>query len=150
VRANATPEFPPFIQQYWQLSFTPDCTLCHTTPSGGLGTANTPFATYLRSRGLVAYDVTSLQNALDADRGERHISDGSGLDDYDALRSGHDPNLDEGVTSSETPGYGFSCATSPGRGGGMGAWGCLLAALVWLRRRAKIFSGVDRCQEGVT
>jgi hypothetical protein len=112
-QAEATPPFPPFIQQYWNLNYTPACTICHTTPTGGLGTANTPFGVYMRSRGLRAYDLFSLQTALDANKAEMQDSDGDGDTDYAEILSGNDPN---GNAGGETPNFGFACSLAkPGR-----------------------------------
>jgi hypothetical protein len=139
-RASATPNFPTFIQQYWDLSYTPPCTLCHTSPTGGLGTVNTPFGVFMRSRGLSAYDLSSLQNALDADRYEREDSDGDGVPDYQELLDGTDPNVNGAGTAGPAPQYGFSCAASPGlpASGRASIWlflTCVVA--VWWRSRRR-------------
>src|SRR4051794_36315652 len=51
-RASST--YPAEIRAHLGLNYTPDCTLCHSTPSGGFGTVTTPFGVSMRSRGLVA------------------------------------------------------------------------------------------------
>jgi len=92
-RASATPNFPPAIEQDLGLSYMPDCSLCHTDgDQGGLGTVNTPFGVNMRARGLVAYDTTSLQTALDEMASEQVDSAGDCLDDIDELKAGNDPN----------------------------------------------------------
>ena len=133
--ASATPNFPDELQSTWGLSALPDspsptCLLCHNNPAGGLGTATTAFGTYLRSRGAKAYDTSSLDNALAADRGEMHDSDGNGVTDYDDMVLGHDPNgsAEEDV---EHPRYGCSAARGSGD---VAAWFGVACVLVALRR----------------
>jgi hypothetical protein len=125
--AEATPNFPPFIQQYWDLNYSPPCTICHVSPTGGLGTANTPFAVYMRSRGLRAYDLASLQTALDANRAEMQDSDNDGDTDYAEIVGGHDPN---GSAIGPTPNFGFACSfAKPERAPSASGW-CAPVALL--------------------
>ena len=100
----ATPDFPGVLQQQFGLPNTPRCTVCHATDAGGSGTATRPFGVYLRSRGLQAGDDDSLRNALLADIGENHSSNGGQTTDVVALKAGDDPNGDSGPT----PAYGCS------------------------------------------
>ena len=141
--AAATPNFPDELSAQWGLSSlptSPSCLLCHTNPAGGLGTVTTPFGSFLRSRGLRAYDVASLRTALEADRGERHDSDGNGLPDYDDLQKGDDPNGAAGDGDVERPRYG--CAVNAPRAGapdlGGGGLLCALVVLGALRRRVRL------------
>lgn len=93
--AGATPNFPDALRSTWDLPalpVSPPCLLRHSNAAGGTGTAVTPFGSFLRSRGLRAYDLASLRNALEADRGEKHDADSNGLSDDDDLRAGEDPN----------------------------------------------------------
>ena len=89
---QATPDFPAVVQQFVGAPSAPSCTICHNNPNGGLGTATQPFAAYLRSRGLVAYDENSLRTALTADEAENQDSNSDGVSDIDALKQGLDPN----------------------------------------------------------
>jgi hypothetical protein len=107
----ATPDFPGVIQQELNLAAPPRCTICHATDSGGAGTVVQPFGVYLQSRGLRAFDESSLRNALLAAAGERHSSSGSGVSDIDALKAGQDPNPAETGGAALTPAFGCS---SPG------------------------------------
>lgn len=103
--ASASPTFPGVVQGELALAAAPECTLCHTTPSGGFGTANTAFATYMRSRGLRAGDAGSLRGALAASTAERRDSDNDGVSDLDELKRGADPNA-AGADAVEPPAYG--------------------------------------------
>lgn len=112
--ADASPAFPGVIEEQLELAAAPACTLCHTSPSGGSGTANTAFASYLKSRGLRAGDEGSLRNALRALVGEKHDTDNDGVPDDAELKAGEDPNGD--VDTSVPPvkyGCGAEIATQP-------------------------------------
>lgn len=124
--AAASPIFPGVVQTHLELASAPDCTLCHAgTP--GLGSATTPFATSLRSRGASAGNEASLTTALDALAGERKDSDGDGTPDIEELKAGSDPNgAGEGTI---TPEYGCSVG-APGRVRGDDAAMAAAAALV--------------------
>ena len=107
----ATPNFPGVIQRQLGLAAPPQCTICHATDAGGVGTAVKPFGIYLRSRGLRSFDESSLQNALLADIAEHHSSNASGISDIDALKAGEDPNAPGGAGGlALAPAYG--CSTS--------------------------------------
>ena len=137
--ANATPNFPPYIETYFGLgslvyadnnpagamsSSGPQCMICHNDPSGGVGTVTTNFGAYMRSRGLVSFDVSSLANALEADSAEMHVSNSQGIADVEALMMGHDPN-DPGSSGSATraspPQYGCGAQVSSSDRGAAGA-----------------------------
>ena len=105
----ATPDFPAAIQRDLGLQAPPRCTICHATDAGGAGTVVQPFGVYLRSRGLRAFDESSLGDALLAAAGERHSSNGSGVSDIDALKAGQDPNSPEGTALA--PAYGCSSSS---------------------------------------
>ena len=130
--ARATPNFPGAMARDLQLPAPPLCTVCHATESGGAGTVVKPFGKYLVSRGLVAFDESSLAGALAAAAGERHDTDGDGTLDIDALKQGLDPNGSSPAASGlEDPTFG--CASA--RGGG-GTSTLLLALAVGLRLAA--------------
>jgi hypothetical protein len=110
--ASATPNFPPEIMSHLSLAALPDCTLCHTDgDQGGKGTANTPFALNMKTRGLVEFDSSSLDAALDKMATDRVDSAGDCLDDIDELKAGNDPNqpdpagscADAGVDQAAAP-----------------------------------------------
>src|SRR5215472_1204441 len=89
VSANATPNFPPGIEQDLDLKAAPDCAVCHTDgDQGGLGTVNTPFGKSIRAHGVVAYDVGSLDKALSEMETDGVNSAGACLDDIDELKAG--------------------------------------------------------------
>jgi len=105
----ATPNFPAVIQQQLGLPEAPRCTVCHETDAGGIGTVVKPFGIYLISRGLRAGDETSLKNALLADAGEKHSSNGR-TSDLEALRAGEDPN---GGAAAALPDPAHGCSSAP-------------------------------------
>lgn len=134
--AMASPTFPDAIRGELSLGTSLACTICHNTPSGGFGTATTPFASYLRSRGLKAADVDSLRNALRAADAERHDSDGDGVSDIEQLKGGRDPNV--GPSEAEPPpAFGCGAHIEPVQepSGGVGA--LLSLACVWVVRRRR-------------
>ncbi len=108
----ATPDFPGAIERELDLQAPPRCSVCHATEAGGAGTVVQPFGVYLRSRGLRAFDESSLHDALLAAAGERHSSSGSSVTDIDALKAGEDPNAPGGA-SVLTPDYGCSSSGAP-------------------------------------
>ena len=112
--AHASSIFPPEVRAHLGLSYTPACTLCHNTPSGGFGTVTTPFGTSMIARGLVAQNLQSLDTALDALAAEKKDSDGDGVADIDELKAGTDPNV-AGGGSYPPPSYG--CFDVSGQGG---------------------------------
>lgn len=119
----ATADFPAAIERDLDLQAPPRCTVCHSTDEGGAGTAVRPFGTYLRSRGLRAFDEDSLRTALSAAGGERHSSSGGQITDIDALKAGQDPN---GASGSElTPAYGCSSSGSANSLALLALVGCL-------------------------
>jgi uncharacterized membrane protein YgcG len=156
-RGAATPNFPSAIRTELQLSYTPDCSLCHVGPQR-VGTVNTPFGVSMRSRGLVFYDEASLRRALAALDAERIDSDRDGTPDIDELRAGGNPNVASGGGGGGADGGGGGADGGGGGGGGGGGevpdvppapptYGCsaggasstgllLLAALALLATRA--------------
>ena len=112
--AHASSSFPPEIRSHLGLSYTPDCSLCHANGQTGFGTVTTPFGTSMRSRGLVAQNLSSLDTALDALAAEQKDSDGDGVGDIDELKAGSDPNV-AGGGSFPPPTYGcFDVSGQPG------------------------------------
>jgi hypothetical protein len=133
--AAATPTFPNAIQRDLSLTYSPPCSHCHVGGNTTAAAVQTPFAKSMKARGMVAYDETKLQAALDQMTSDRVDSDHDGVSDIDELRAGTDPNLGSG---QEPVTYG--CTVSGARGGRSGsghaavALGLVLAACR-LRRR---------------
>ena len=137
-RAFGSPSFPGVTEQELKLSTAPECIVCHSSPSGGIGTVTTTFGSYLRSRGLRASDDASLRTALAAATAEKHDSDGDGVTDVDQLRAGLDPN---GSAVNQTPPAQGGCGghVSP-HSSSPAAMSCavsFLALLVLSLRRAR-------------
>jgi len=136
--AQASPTFPAEIRAHLGLSYTPPCTLCHNTPSGGFGTVTTPFGKSMMARGLVAENLQSLDTALDALAAEMTDSDGDGVPDIPELKNGTDPNVPGG---GGTP-VSYGCFDVSGqRGSPLGLLPLALALLLFRARRARGDSG---------
>jgi hypothetical protein len=135
---HASATFPDVVAQTLQLGSPPPCVVCHNTPLGGLGTADTPVGTYLRSRGVKGGDTGSLQGGLQATIGERHDADGDGVTDVDELKAGTDPNS---AGHSDVPPIAYGCGAHIARDDqvGQAAWlvGMVVLALGCLRRPRK-------------
>lgn len=134
--AQASGNYPAEVATFTEAPCTPTCLLCHTTASGGGGTANQAFAVALTDRGLTGGgDVDALTTALSALEADAVDSDGEGTTDIEGLRAGLDPNDGSAFCGSdvaEAPTYG--CFQHARAGSGLGlVVGALAAA--WLRRR---------------
>jgi len=137
--AFAQPSFPGFLQTHLSLSYTPDCLLCHTTPSGGIGTATTPFATSMKARGLsVSSTATDVNTALDALQAEGTDSDGDGVGDIAELQAHTDPNVPGAASLTPTYGCGGGDLVAPVRPAALPGIASLAGAIALafaLRRR---------------
>ncbi len=129
----ASPIFPAEVQTHLSLGSAPQCTLCHQTLAGGLGTVTRPFGMTLMARGCQAGDLVSLDNALDAMAGEPTDSDGDGVGDIAELQAGTNPNGGEGPE----PEYGCFGRIGPARPPALGASVVALAIASLVRRRRR-------------
>jgi hypothetical protein len=91
--ALATPNFPPAIQSFLGLAAAPACTICHATNAGGEGTVTEPFGKSMQAAGLEAYNVATLDAALEALEMAGTSSVGDGVSDITKLEEGKDPNI---------------------------------------------------------
>ena len=130
--AHASSIYPPEIRNHLSLSYTPDCSICHANGQTGFGTVTTPFGMSMRSRGLVAQNIGSLDTALDALAAERKDSDGDGVPDIDELRAGTNPNLAGG---GDIPPPSYGCFDVSGQPGSPLALVPVVLALLLLRAR---------------
>ena len=131
--ALASQEFPPHIDDTLTLGYEPVCTICHATLTGGFGTVVQPFGQAMQSRGLVAGDLTALENALAALEAEGSDVDGDGVGDIQELRNGSDPNSASG---GDDPEYGCIGNVAPVSSSWPGA-ALVLAALGLIALRRK-------------
>ncbi len=90
--ALADPTYPAEIQSHLGLTYTPPCTLCHSTNAGGLGTVVTLFGESMRAEGLTT-DISTLDPALDAlGKAPAVDSNDDGVPDIQQLKDGFDPS----------------------------------------------------------
>ncbi len=134
--ALASGNYPAEVATFTEMSCTPTCLLCHTTASGGGGTANQPFALALKDRGLTGGgDTDALTTALAALEADAVDSDGDGTTDVEGLRAGLDPNDGVAFCGSDVvdaPTYG--CFQHARAGTGVGLVVGALAAAMFRRR----------------
>ena len=136
--AAATSSFPGVIRDTLGLDASPTCTVCHTTPGGGSGTATKPFAESLGAAGLQAFNNASLEAALAELEANGTDSDSDGVGDIDELRAGADPNGAGGADGGPEPEpvqYGFGCTQGVA---GAPLWLSLLAVLAGRRRARRL------------
>jgi hypothetical protein len=133
--AHATPNFPDEIKAHLMLQASPPCAICHQGGVTGLGTVTTPFGKSMRARGLVPFDLGSLDNALDQMKSGNVSSVGDGTPDIQKLQMGIDPNarvtdggVVEGTDAAITPLYGCGAHVAPTNDAG-DAWPALSALL---------------------
>jgi len=133
--ARATPNFPPEIHARLGLTADPACAICHQGGITGLGTVTTPFGKAMRARGLVPFDIGTLDAALDKMAADKVDSIGDGTPDIDDLKAGRDPNVpdtDAGTTvpvdAAVVPAYGCGAHVAPGSD--VDPWAAALGALV--------------------
>ena len=121
--AWATDAFPGAIQARYMLADLPpeQCALCHVNGIIGVGTVNTPFGKAMRARGLVPYEIATLNAALDAMAAQSVDSDGDGVTDVAELMAGTSPNVAQGTggggggnVALPPPRFGCGASVVPG------------------------------------
>jgi len=126
--ASATAIFPGAIQTDLSLGYTPPCTICHQTDTGGTGTVVQLFGKAMKQNGLLDADTTSLQSALTALEAAGTDSDCDGVPDVQQLKDGRDPNTGEYIDGSgkpkPAPVSDAGCASSSSGGPSDPAFGC--------------------------
>lgn len=105
--AAASATFPPELKSKLNLAVIPDCTICHTSLIGGLGTVTNPFGQAMMAAGLGAANTAAIKPAADKLVADKTDSDGDGVGDIDELKAGTDPNV--GGTKPGTTGPTFGC-----------------------------------------
>jgi hypothetical protein len=124
---RAFPEYPGIVQATLRLSAPPACTLCHTDPNGGQGTAQQKFALTLKQFGLTNMeDFKELETVLQDVDACNVDSDGDGVPDIVELQKGTNPNDGSGPPKSDcgdvkqVPSLQTGCAVAS-HGAGWGA-----------------------------
>ena len=113
--ARATPNFPAAIEAHLSLSAPPACTICHATSAGGEGTVTKPFGIAMEQAGLRAFDVASLDKALDTLKAAHTSSAGDDVPDVTKLEQGLDPNVPvNGSFGPDEPSFGCGAHVAPG------------------------------------
>jgi hypothetical protein len=125
--AYASPTFPDALKQSLNLSYQPACSICHSGGVTSFDTVNTPFGKKMRSRGLIADDVGSLQRAVMALQAE-------GSPFIAALIAGRNPNA-----GGQT--YGCGGGSIAPRGAKPWPWFALALIALGIRRRRSPASG---------
>jgi len=134
VNVSAMPTFPGDIQSYLHLSYTPQCTLCHGSVTGG-GPVVQPFGEAMLAAGLTVSGGSSLTNALDTLAKNKTDSNGNGIPDIDELKAGTNPNPDKTPLQ-----YGCGAKIAPGSPLGWQVPIFALTAIVLFRRRLTLES----------
>jgi hypothetical protein len=135
--AHASTSYPPHLRSVVGLSYTPDCTLCHTSELGGDGTAVKPFGVSMLRLGALGNDnLASLTSALEANRRDRVDSDEDDLADIDELRQGSDPNRGVNGEAPLTPMTGCTLSTRSSESDRSG-WAALLVASIGFAARRR-------------
>lgn len=142
--AWASATYPPAIKMSLKLTRQPDCIVCHSSSSGGAGTAVTPFARSARDHGLEgASDTSKLEAVLEQMETGNTDSDGDGVGDITELRDGSDPNKKDreppvGSAVDDPPQQDAQGDAEPAQGcsavGGEFSW-LALGLLALIRRR---------------
>ena len=135
--AHASGNYPAALEAESGASCQPSCLVCHSTATGGSGTATAAFAVALKGQGLTGGgDTAGLADALAALDAASTDSDGDGQPDFEALAAGIDPSTGEafcGAGATELPAYG--CVQHARAGGGLAlAIGSMLIGLARRRR----------------
>lgn len=135
--ARAESAYPGNIQAELQLSYTPACTLCHATTSGG-GPVVTKFAQTMVSYGLTG-NTSSFKTAISQLEKNNPDSDGDGISDIEALKQAIDPSTGQEQPNAKVPEekYGCGARIAPGatRAPVASALVALVAGVALMRRR---------------
>jgi MYXO-CTERM domain-containing protein len=147
--ASASADYPATIKSHLSLTSAPECALCHTDGTTGLGTVHTLFGTTAHDTyKLTSGDAALLGTVLDKMKTDNVDSDGDGAGDIDELKAGTDPNKAGGGVVAPKPDltYGCTATVAPGRPAPSSgaAFGLTLVAAIAVARRRRGLVGASR------
>ena len=138
--AHAIPPYPGDLQTALDLSYTPQCALCHQGGVTGLGTVTTPFGVSMRKYGLTD-DPSTFTGALDQMESNNVDSVGRGFSDIEALKMDINPDTvppNAIPTSPLPPSYGCSASGAGATRGSFWMAGMIAMLGVTRRRNRKL------------
>lgn len=136
--AAASSIYPDTVASDLGMPCTPTCLLCHTTNSGGDGTATQPFALAMEDRGLTGGSATDLvTSALAAMESDGVDSDSDGVIDVDELAAGDNPNDATSFCAGDVLQPQYGCLTTVPVGPARWGWLGLVGASMALARRRR-------------
>jgi hypothetical protein len=119
--ALASPEYPGVVQEHLDMPCAPECTLCHKTSLGGVGTLNAGFGKTAFDQGLDQKSSDLLRRTLDLIEamGSDPLADGDAdaVNDVVELRQGRSPNEKGAGVLCASYGCGARVAPAPPRSG---------------------------------
>ena len=102
--AKATPDFPGVVESTWGITSAElakavgdsmGCLLCHSDETQTAGKkVTTRVGNWLFGKGLTAYDDATLKSLLQQSEKDGQDSDGDGVSDYQELKDGTNPNVE--------------------------------------------------------
>jgi hypothetical protein len=113
--AQASQTYPEALQERAALACVPQCTLCHSTNTGGPGMVTQPFGVSMVAAGLTGGGLaTNLDAPLAQLSTEAKDSDMDGKPDSAELAAGDDPNDSlGGALCGDFPTYGCGARIAP-------------------------------------
>jgi hypothetical protein len=116
----ASETYPAALAAALKMTTVPQCTLCHASNLGGMGTVITKFGRSLIAHGAIGgSNIGALRSALSSELKDPVDSDGDSVPDIDELREGSDPNVvDHQAPPPDTVTEGGNAGTPESGGAG--------------------------------